>query len=218
MLMDFIGIYYLSVTTISIRIKIMQPNSNQLLKVWNAGVSSLSCRSRFSRRVSILRSPGLVEPTVFSFEIAIDSLHTFHASEVYNQMEPPCAWLLLKVTPEQYRGVWLYQLSGTDIPLESVAYALSTWYHDSYKTTGQRTVVVYFTNTLEIKNNERWDTLYAKHPILRDCHGSITFSRSKKTNIDWSNSTVLELLTVLYHTVRKEPGNKVPFQPIRMKN
>lgn len=190
----------------------------QLLPNWNSENSSLSRQSKLSSRVSILRHHGKKVSALKSFDINVDDVFTYYASELLTPQRDPCAWVLLKIAPDRYAGVWLYQMAGTDLPLESVAYALSTWYHDSYKTTGPRPVVAYFTSSLEIRTSEKWHTLYAKHPLLRVCRGVVTFSRSKKTNIEWSGGGVPELLLALYKTVRKQPGNKVPLQPIRMKH
>ena len=195
----------------------MQVEPIQLFREWNLDISSLSKRSKLSSRVSILRHHGAKVRNLKSFDINVDGAFTYHASELFTTLRKPCAWVLMKIAPNRYAGVWLYQMAGTDLPLESVAYALSTWYHDSYKTVGERPVVAYFTPTLEVRKNEKWHTLYAKHPLLRICRGDVTYSRSKKTNIDWTAPGIPELLLELYNKVRKQPGNKVPFQPIRMK-
>ena len=187
----------------------------ELLPVWGADNSSLSKRSFKSKRVSILRHRKPKTKHLKDFYIEVDGQLTFYASETLTRNEPkPCAWLFMKVTPNRYASVWLYQVASTDIDLENVAYAISTWFHDSYRTPGYPPVAVYFSTTLEIRKHDYWYTLYAKHPLLRQCHGELTLSRSKKTNIDWSIDGTDTTLHSLYKQVLCSPGNKVQFSPI----
>jgi len=185
-----------------------------LSQEWDASSSSLSKRSFQSKRVAISRNRSRTTTTISNFYISVDGNLTFLAHNTLHRDQKPCAWIYMKVSETRWAAFYLYQVADTDIKLERVAYALSTWYHDSRQTTGPRPVVAYFSTTLEIRKHQNWDTLYAKHPLVRSCSNVLTFSRSKKTNIDWNASGTLNFLEQLYRKVASLPDNKVQFAPI----
>lgn len=185
-----------------------------LSQKWDGKDSSLSKRSFQSKRISVKRKRSRTTTTISEFDIYVDGVLTFHANSTLWKDSAPCAWIYMKVSETRWAAFYLYQSYTTDIKLERVAYALSTWYHDSRQTTGFRPVVAYFSTTLEIRKHQKWDTLYAKHPLVRSCSNLLTFSRSKKTNIDWNATGTLNYLDQLYRQVAKLPGNKVQFASI----
>lgn len=185
-----------------------------LSQAWDGKDSSLSKRSFQSKRVSISRNRSRTTTTIKDFYVYVDGKLTFLAHNTLHRDQKPCAWVYMKVSETRWASFYLYQIDSTDIKLERVAYALSTWYHDSRQSTGYRPVVAYFSTVLEIRKHQNWDTLYAKHPLVRSCSNLLTFSRSKKTNIDWNATGTLNFLEQLYRQVAKLPGNKVQFVPI----
>jgi len=186
----------------------------ELKSKWDFSSSSLSKRAKYSSRVSISRNRRPRTIHVKDFSIYVDGGLAFFASETLVSFQKPVGWLLMKITPTRYASVWLFQVNPCDLKLENIAFAVSTWYHDSYGTVGERPIVAYFSSTLEVRKHESWYTLYAKHPLVRSCQGELTMSRSKKTNIDWEGDGVQEILTRLYKRVLASPGNKVHFDPI----
>lgn len=186
----------------------------ELLPTWDLNNSSLSKRAKYSSRVSIRRNRRPKTIHIKDFSIYVDGGLAFFASETLVGFQKPVGWLLMKITPTRYASVWLFQVNPCGIKLENIAFAVSTWYHDSYKTQGERHQVAYFSNTLEVRKHAMWYTLYAKHPLVRSCRGALTVSRSKKTNIDWAGDCVTELLTKLYKRTLVSPGNKIHFDPI----
>lgn len=186
----------------------------ELLPVWDSSNSSLSKRAKHSSRVSIRRNRRPRTINVKDFSIYVDGTMKFFASETLVSFQKPVGWLLMKITPTRYASVWIFQINPCGIKLENIAYAVSTWYHDSYKTVGERPLVAYFSNVLEIRKHAMWHTLYAKHPLVRSCRGELTVSRSKKTNIEWVGDNVTDLLSKLYKRTLISPGNKIHFDPI----